>query len=252
VERKTKKTPPGKESKSPKSPRPRKRKGSPSKYRVPKYSGFITLSEDIRETFRVKSFGPDIPPQRGAKIRKSTRWYEGTNQCQTALNFPYINRLGQFTGTTLFRWSCNPSSFVASVTSTIAKRLEERCLYYNPMHIVLRNSARLVRVAFYYAFSHNNYFWDRVLFFTRNLEKYGTLLHKLLLRFLSKTDETKRFVYSHVCSQTQWLLFRAERPRDKSAKHSGKDGTSAGLRLWSTRTTMGGWMFDTALAMSSI
>jgi hypothetical protein len=38
-----------------------------------------------------------------------------------------------------------------------------------------------------------------------------------MVRYLVKANENIRFVYSQVASQTNWLLFRAERPRDKFA-----------------------------------
>jgi hypothetical protein len=154
---------------------------------------------------------------RGAKIRNSRRWISGICAPVTKLSFPYIDKLGKYTGSTLFEWSCDPKSFVASVVSTIANRAVNRAIKHNEMRVVLAHSGLLVRAAYYYAISKNSYFWDRMLFFIKDLKKYGKLIQTFVLRYVLKTDAHKRFVYGHVCSQTQWLLFRAERPRDKSA-----------------------------------
>lgn len=197
----------------PVEPRPRIRKGAKGK--APTRSAFIGLDEHETSDYIAPSFGPDISRKRGAKIRKSKRWIDGYSFPLTGMKFPYIDELGRFTGQTLFSWSCDPRSFIASCVSTIAKRLERRARYYNDNRVVNRNLQRMVMVSAYYAMTSNNYLWDRVLFFTKNLEKYGTLLHRVLLRYVLNIGESKRFVYSHVCSQTKWLLFRAERPRVK-------------------------------------
>jgi hypothetical protein len=81
---------------------------------------------------------------------------------------------------------------------------------------VVRGYQRVIlRAAAYYTLSKNSYFMDRILFFLRNLEKNGKTIHKTTLYFLSRGSEDKRFVYSQVCYQTNWLIFRAVRPRDK-------------------------------------
>lgn len=247
----TKKNPLG-ESPSPvtKSPRPRKRKGK-AKQQPHKTDrrGVIALSEDA-PPYLAKSFSGFAPRIRGAKIKNSLRWIEAKSQPVTELKFPYYDYLGKYTGTTLFGWSCDPRQFVASAVSTVASRLTNRCVHYNSMRLVERNMHRIVRVAYYYVISKNNWFWDRVLYFSKDLEKNGKRLHQMLLRFLSVTDANKRFVYSHVCSQTQWLLFRAERPRDKSA--IARKSLSILQGKESDPLSVGGYLFEIAKAISNI
>lgn len=235
------------------SPRSRKRSGKSTTHaHNDTRRGTITLSEGSAPEYQPMSFSGFAPRIRGAKIRNSKRWIHGTTQPLTGLSFPYIDHLGRYTGTTLFKWSCDPRSFVASVVSTIANRAFNRAVHYNGMKLALRSSERIIRAAFYYATSKNNYFWDRILFFLKNLKENGNLMSRFVLKWNLKTDENKRFVYSHVCSQTQWLLFRVERPRDKSAIMkralpllSFERGDSAFLK-------MGGILADLAKAMSSI
>lgn len=235
-------------------PRSRQRSGKPNKH-VPNDTrqGVIALSEDnLGSEYIPMSYSGFAPRIRGAKIRNSKRWIAGTAQPLTGLSFPYIDKLGRFTGTTLFKWSCDPRSFIASVVSTITHRIVNRALQYNSMDVVLRSTDKIVRAAFYYAISKNSYFWDRVLFFTKDLEKNGNLLHKFVLKWVLRTDVHKRFVYGHVCNQTKWLLFRAERPRDKSAIMRRALPLLSFERSESAYHKLGGILGDLAKAMSSL
>jgi len=241
---------PTEESPSPvtSSPRSRKRKGRQQRSE-PRDRGTIALSEGGLEYVAPK-FSGFAPRIRGAKIRNSKRWIKSTAYPLTGLSFPYFDKLGKFTGTSLFEWSCDPRQFVASAVSTVASRLIHRCLHFNSMRLVERNLDRIVRVSYYYVTSKNNWFWDRILFFAKNLEENGRRFHQLLLKFLSVTDANKRFVYSHVCSQTQWLLFRAERPRDKSAIER-RNGTLLKGKFPSL-LDVGSYLADIALAISNL
>jgi hypothetical protein len=246
---------PTEESPSPaiRSPRSRKRNGGSRKHehQVDK-SGFITLSEENTRSYEVRSYSGFAPRIRGAKIRNSKRWIAGISQPVTALDFPYIDRLGRFTGNTLFKWSCDPKSYVASVVSTILNRLTIRARHYNDQRLVDRSTDKLVRAAFYYAISKNSYFWDRILYFVKNLEKNGKLIQTFVSRFILKTDAHKRFVYGHACNQAQWLLFRAERPRDKSAIMRRALPLLSFERSESALLKMGGIVADIAKAMSAL
>jgi len=183
-----------------------------------------------------RNYGPNLGKHRGAAIKKSTRWIGGGMHATTAYSFPYIDNLGRFTGLELFKWSCDPRTYIASVVSTIARRLLLYCYRHNNKRVVSRNLDRIVRVSAYYALSKNIYLWDRVLFFSRDLEKRGTLLHRAMVPFLCKTSDSIRFVYSHVSQQTKWLLFRAERPRDKLAHNKrGSPPLPPGSKWMSTR-----------------
>jgi len=246
---------PTEESPSPaiRTPRPRKRKmGNQQHEHKSDRQGLITLSEEPLAGYDIPSFSGFAPRIRGAKIRNSKRWIGGISQPLQALNFPYIDRLGRYTGTTLFRCSCDQRSLVASVVSTILDRLINRAKHYNDMRLVLRNSDRLVRAAFYYAISKNNYFWDRILFFAKNLEENGKLIQTFVSRYILRTDAHKRFVYGHACNQAQWLLFRAERPRDKSAIMRRALPLLSFERSESAFLKMGGIVSDLAKAMSGL
>jgi hypothetical protein len=135
---------------------------------------------------------------------------------QTSWDIPLLDRVGKLTGYTVARWSADPRSIVASTVATATRRLEAYAMRHNKKAVVIKNRGRFLRAAYTYLVTGNSYLWDRVLFFSRNLEKRGTLIHRVSLKYLLKTDADVRFVYSHVCFQAKWLLFRALRPRDKS------------------------------------
>jgi hypothetical protein len=149
-------------------------------------------------------------------VRESTRWYDMPPPIKGRFVLPFIDDQGKFTGSGLYTWYCDPRSYISTVVATISRRLEVYARRNNRYHIVRCYLNQIVRVAYYYAVTKNDYLMDRVLFFLRDLKKRGKLIHRVLLRFLSKRDENFRFVYSHVCSQAKWLLFRVSRPRDKS------------------------------------
>jgi len=201
-------------------PRSRRRKGKgQAKKTYASRPEVITLSHDPGlKLYSPESIEPDCPRKRAIKIRNSKRWYTSLPTPRVGWQIPYIDRLGRFSGKVAYLWDTDPRCVVASVTSTILSRLFRHCLRHNKYGEVNKKRSLLARVSSYYSLTKNNYMWDRILFLTKDLVRNGTLIHKLFLKFLSKTDGNKRFVISRVCFQTQWLLFRAERPRDKSAQ----------------------------------
>jgi hypothetical protein len=157
----------------------------------------------------------------GAVLRKSLRWYEmNLPVAHTGWHIPFYDDLGRRTGHTLAVYSCDPRTYVASCTATVARRLVNYCRRHNNWNEVAKRLGPLCQVSFLYAVTKNDYMWDRILTFCRDLQKFGKLIHRIMLKFLVKTDENVRFVYSHVSFQTQWLLFRARAPRDKSVLES--------------------------------
>jgi hypothetical protein len=181
-----------------------------------KVKSIITLSGDTLDPqFRVRLLDRDCPRQKGISLKKSLRWIDTFKTPNGGLNVPYIDNLGRFTGHTLYKWSCDPRSLIATVVSTISKRLVDYCRKHNKWHMVKKHLKPLVGAAAYYAFTKNSHFWDRILFFCRNLQERGTLIHRFRLFYSSKWSDYNRFVISQVIFQTNWLLSRVHEPRDK-------------------------------------
>lgn len=183
----------------------------------------ITLRDRDGPTYYAKDIRGPQPPLRAVVVRNSERWM----RClplpgNRAWDIPYIDRLGRFTGHTVYRWVCKPQVALGTIISTIASRLLQYSLVHNKWHIVRKNLGRIARASFLYACQKSSWFWDRILYFCRDLDRRGNLIHKYTLKFLLKQDENIRFVYSQVCLQTNWLLSQAHRPCDKSARVKSK------------------------------
>jgi hypothetical protein len=153
---------------------------------------------------------------RGLNLKRSKRWLTSFPGIGGPYEMPHIDRLGRFTGASVYTLTCEPADVLSITVSTIFGRLKRYAHAHNERRVVGKHLRVLLRVAAYYALSKNSYYMDRILCFVRNLSKYGKHIHPITLHFLAKGDEDKRFVYSQVCYQTNWLIFRVcKRPRDK-------------------------------------
>lgn len=165
---------------------------------------------------------PDYVP--GLQIKKSTRW--ATEKVPSGpYQMPYVSRCGKFTGVSLGKFHMTPVQVVATTVATILSRIRHHVITHNSYGELVKHRRLILRSAYYYAVSHNSWFWDRVLFLTKNLEKNKNIIYSLSVKFMSKLDDYNRFVYSQVCSQTNWLLFRGRYPsarRDKSNYDTSK------------------------------
>lgn len=182
-----------------------------------KATPIITLRGDEGDPqYRVRLLDRNCLRQKAISVRAGTSWIDTHKTPNGGLGVPFIDHLGRFTGHLVYRWSCDPRSLITTTISTVAHRLLTYCRRHNKARIVKRFSKAILGAAAYYSMSKNLYFWDRILFFCRDLQSRGSLIHRLRLYFSSKWDDNKRFVISQVIYQTNWLLFRVYRPRDKS------------------------------------
>lgn len=153
---------------------------------------------------------------RGLNLRRSNRWLDTLPVVRNEYELPLIDRLGRFTGESVYTLTCKPADVLSITIATIYSRLKRYVNAHNERELVLPRQRDILRVAAYYSLTKNSYFMDRILVFLRNLKKYGKLIHKLTLKCLTKCDADKRFVYGQACQNANWLIFRACRPRDKS------------------------------------
>jgi hypothetical protein len=180
------------------------------------FTPIITLRGDEGDpTYRIRNLDRNTLRQKAISIRASTSWIDTFKTPNGGLGVPFFDNLGRYTGHLVYRWSCDPRSLITTAVATVADRLLKYCWRHNKRYVVKRFSKALLGAAAYYVMSKNSHFWDRVLFFCRDLQKRGSLIHRLRLFFSSKWNDNKRFVISQVIFQTNWLLFRVYRPRDK-------------------------------------
>lgn len=190
----------------------------------------FALREDVNESFPMKIKALQRNPKRtkGISVRNSLRWADCFKVPQGPYYVPFIDDLGRFSGSTCYKWNCDPRQLVATTVSTVSRRIQLYARRHNKGRTVDKYSPAMLRACTYYCMSKNSWFWDRILFFLRDLSKYGKLILTFVLKFVCKENDYKRFVYCQVSSQTNWLLFRAKRPRDKFAFIEG--GKSGNMR----------------------
>jgi len=176
--------------------------------------------------WNIQNVSPNPRYLHGMRVRNSKRWYAALQYPTVGYSVPYIDELGRFSGCTLYNWNTDPRAIVSSITSTIYQRLMKFSLRHNHKRLVYRASQLLLKCAGYYALSKNSYFMDRVLFFLRNLGERKNLIHKFYTRFACKLNDSRRFVFSQICSQINWLTFRAAKPRDKFSMMGKRTDTS--------------------------
>jgi len=164
------------------------------------------------ESFETSSLPEKYP---GLEMRLSTRWGWDSGDLSPR-SFPLIDRFGKFTGTSLGRFACTQSQYLATLTATIATRVRRYALRHMKNYILVKHQRLLVQAAYYYLVSKNSWFMDRFLFLVKDIDKNWKVIQTLIVKFVSKLDDYNRFVYSQVSLQTNWLLFRGLRPRDKS------------------------------------
>jgi hypothetical protein len=203
-----------------KKPRTRHRLGTQASTKIVEDSKAPFISTKGTVEHKIPVLNGNLPRQRAFCVRNSDRWCrtQKVNTYPDTFDVPYLDQLGRPTGNTLLRWTCQAPAFVASMVSTTARRLLLYARRHNSWQVLNKNLYRIVMASYLYVSTKNSYFWDRILFFSRNLEKNGPLIHRFMLRCLVRTNDSIRFVYGQVALQTNWLLFRAERPRDKFAR----------------------------------
>lgn len=151
----------------------------------------------------------------GIELRRTERWIDGP-QITSEYTIPYIDRWGRITGSSFATVRCSPQQYVATIVATVTQRLKQFAARKNGHGAVIRNSKLLVKAAYYYAVSKNDWFRSRFLELSKSIGENRRTMNGLLNKFLAKMDDYTRFVYSQVYFQTNWLFSRAEWPRDKS------------------------------------
>jgi hypothetical protein len=152
----------------------------------------------------------------GVEIKRTSRWIDGP-QMTSEYTIPYIDKWGRITGSSFATVRCSPQQYVATIVATVSQRLKQIATRYNGYGDVVRNSKLLVKAAYYYAVSKNDWFRARFVELSKNLGENRRTMYGFTTNFLAKMDDYTRFVYSQVYFQTNWLFSRAQWPRDKSS-----------------------------------
>jgi len=183
------------------------------------YETFLVQDQEKGSTpfkaFRWNAKG-GLPPPSYARMKLSERWVHSFNPCcRKDLNFPFISRYGKMTSNTVFRMRCHPLTQLASISSTIYKRLFSISVRRHGMHVAKSHREIILKVSAAHAISSDPWIVDRFLGASR-YKKGFRKFRGVLSGFVSRLDDDQRFVHLQVCSQTNWITSLAERPSDKS------------------------------------
>lgn len=147
----------------------------------------------------------------------SSAWFEHSSlEKPKKYALPYIETCGRISNSTLYYWTCKPSTCVASIVATVHKKLLQ-LMIRRWKKKAFKLSHLLLRCATYYVFTKNDYFLNRLLALLRFKRSGRKRSKDLVLFYESKLDENTRFVIRQVwINQADWLKSRAERPRAQS------------------------------------
>jgi len=167
--------------------------------------------------WKVKSIPVKRSHTKALNILTSKSWIDCSILPTGRFELPFIDRWGKFTGTSIYSCNMLPQQAIATIVSTIFRRLKFWVLSHKcPIHKMHIRQDLLLRVAALYAFTKNTYFMNRIIFLLKNLQKNYKTISSIAHNFATKIDNNTWFVFCQVCSQTNWLTSRALRPRDKS------------------------------------
>lgn len=151
----------------------------------------------------------------GVEVKRSERWIDGP-RITSEYAIPFIDRWGRITGSTFATVRCSPQQYIATIIATLVRRFRNIAMRKTPHGVVVRFKELLVKAAYYYAVSKNDWFHGRLVELLKHFGENRKTIHGITIKYLAKTDDYTRFVYSQVYFQTNWLFSRALGPRDKS------------------------------------
>lgn len=161
--------------------------------------------------FDARGHTPGFP---GLRTRTSKRWFRYWRTESYSLPVPYIDKTGKFTIHLLGQWKTTPETWYASITSTIDSRLWSLfSTRFRRCKCTESDRNLVTRISALYAYTHNNYFLDRILATLRpgKLQVAKSIYYS----FAKRLGENFRFVNSQTNLQVSWLNFRSKWIRDK-------------------------------------
>jgi len=150
------------------------------------------------------------------KLRKSVRWITNYNPaCKRVIGLPYIDNVGRITSSIVTYWRCHPLQAIASITSTVYHRLLKVMIGRHKTRYAFKIRQAMLEVSAMYSITNDISILNRFYGIHRKACSMGPI-KRILRKKICKLDADQRFVLRQVCSQTNWLTFRSERPTVKS------------------------------------
>jgi len=220
--------------------------GRPVSAKEKKGLNFVTLDNKRHGVpMEVRNLPKQKHRVKAIHLLTSRAWIDTPRSANSEVYLPFIDRVGKYTGTVLYKADMSPQGYMSTVISTIFRRLKFWVLRRSKLHEWNIRQNLMLKCSAYYAITKNSYFWDRILALTKtSISKAWRTVSSLLHSVSSKLDEHKWFVYGHVCLQTQWLTHRALRPRDKSAYNSSKENFTLPISIRGRGDEISAFGFD--------
>lgn len=151
---------------------------------------------------------PKTPNHNGlVRFRNSLRWCGGSSAGQRWHHIPYIDHVGQIHATSVARWYCTAPQLLATITSTVHKRLWGRTRK-GPIKSRVK-SGLLYKIAQVYAITNDDSFFRRSLcmLVRRRYKELG----KFVYYKIKHLDANNRFLYDQVLYGALWFQSRQDR-----------------------------------------
>jgi len=151
---------------------------------------------------------PEVSAHNGlVRFKKSLRWCGGSKAPQLWHHIPFIDHRGHIHATSVGRWKCTAPQLLATITSTVFKRLWGRTRK-GPIPNRVK-SGLLYRIAQIYSITNDD------SFFRRTLCMLSRRRDKELLKFVyykeKHMDDNNRFLYDQASFGATWFQSRQDR-----------------------------------------
>lgn len=159
-----------------------------------------------------------VKPSRNTllEFRESQRWVkESAGNTRVAVRaMPFVTREGVISSNAVYYWRCSASQYIASVTSTVYRRLYDRWRRWTKDgDRIIPNRDLALRTAAMYSLTGDSTRLTRVLECAKRNEGAA---RRMLYKWSRNVDAQTGFWYGQLTSVTSWLQHRSRRPRDKS------------------------------------
>jgi hypothetical protein len=150
---------------------------------------------------------PSVPKADGfAAYKVSERWATGLRSACRWRIVPYIDRLGQIHSTAISRWRCTGTQLMATIVSTVFKRLQGRYRHY--IFKLRPKPNDLFKIAMIYTLTNDDYWFRRTLEILNRSRDVG----KHLYRKLMQLDANTKVLYDQACKNALWFQSRIRKP----------------------------------------
>jgi len=152
------------------------------------------------------------------RFKNSEKWYKGCHLNKRWHTIPFIDRAGRIYATSLGVWKCTPAQLLATITSTVFKRLWSRRRYQSPK---IRDSFdTLFNVSALYAITNDDSFFQRCSEMAKR--PLVRQLRNYVYFYKTKLGKSKRLLFDQLRFACLWLQSRSYLCRNRECPTRSK------------------------------